>query len=80
MLILSRRLEESILIGDEIKITILSVKGKQVRLGIEAPKEIAVNREEIHMKIKASREAKKSAIFVPAFSSACLGNQHCSST
>lgn len=56
MLVLSRNPEEAILIGDEVKITVLSVKGKQVRLGIEAPRDVAVNREEIHQKIKAARK------------------------
>jgi len=54
MLILSRKLDESIVIGDEIKITILGIKGKQVRLGIDAPTDVAVNREEIHYQIKES--------------------------
>ena len=47
MLSLTRRTQESIIIGDDIRITILSVHGNQVRLGIEAPKEIKVDREEI---------------------------------
>lgn len=53
MLILSRRAGESIIIGDEVHITILSVKGKQVRIGIEAPAHISVHREEIYDKIQS---------------------------
>lgn len=51
MLILSRRLGESIKIGDEVTVTILQVKGGQVRIGITAPKEVAVHREEIYQRI-----------------------------
>jgi len=52
MLILSRRSSESIIVGDEVTITILSVKGKQVRIGIDAPSHIGVHREEIYQKIQ----------------------------
>ncbi len=52
MLILTRKLGENIRIGDKIKITILDVKGGQVKLGIDAPPHIAVHREEIYEKIK----------------------------
>ena len=52
MLILSRRTDESIVIGDEVTITILSVKGKQVRIGIDAPPDVSVHREEIYKKIQ----------------------------
>ena len=54
MLILSRRTDESIVIGDEVTITILSVKGKQVRIGITAPPDVSVHREEIYQRIQAS--------------------------
>jgi carbon storage regulator len=47
MLILTRRLGETILIGDQVKVTVLGVKGNQVRLGVHAPKEMQVDREEI---------------------------------
>jgi len=53
MLILSRRTDESIVIGDEVTITILSVKGKQVRIGITAPPDVSVHREEIYQRIEA---------------------------
>jgi carbon storage regulator len=53
MLILSRRTDESIVIGDEVTITILRVKGKQVRIGITAPPDVSVHREEIYQRIQA---------------------------
>ncbi|MDP1574590.1 MAG: carbon storage regulator CsrA [Coxiellaceae bacterium] len=52
MLILTRRISESIIIGDDVKITVLGVKGNQVRLGIDAPKDLTVHREEIYDRIK----------------------------
>jgi len=52
MLILTRKLGESITIGDEIKIQVLEIKGKQVRLGIEAPKKYSIHREEIYQRIQ----------------------------
>ncbi|HET6461636.1 MAG TPA: carbon storage regulator CsrA [Syntrophales bacterium] len=52
MLILTRKLGESIKIGDDIRITFLEIKGKQVKLGIEAPSQVAVHREEIYHLIK----------------------------
>ena len=52
MLILSRTFSESIIIGDDITITVIEIRGNQVRLGISAPKDIAVHREEIYLKIK----------------------------
>ena len=51
MLVLSRRLGESVMIGDAIKVTILSANGTQVRIGIEAPKEISVHRQEVYRRI-----------------------------
>jgi len=53
MLILSRNANESIVIDDDIKITVIDVKGSQVRIGIDAPKHVAVHREEIYERIKA---------------------------
>lgn len=52
MLILTRRLGETITIGSNISITILGIKGNQIRMGIEAPKDVAVHREEIFHRIK----------------------------
>ena len=56
MLLLMRRIGESILIGDDIKVQILGIKGCQVRLGIAAPKEISVHREEIYNKIQEEKK------------------------
>lgn len=55
MLILSRRLGESIKIGDEVTVTVLGVKGDQVRLGFTAPPNVAVHREEVYERIQAER-------------------------
>ena len=52
MLILTRRISESVIIGDDVKITVLGVKGSQVRLGIDAPKSVSVHREEIYERIQ----------------------------
>jgi carbon storage regulator len=52
MLILTRRVGETVMIGDEITITILGIKGNQARVGINAPKNVAVHREEIYERIK----------------------------
>jgi carbon storage regulator len=52
MLILSRKTDEAIRIGDEVTVTILSVKGKQVRIGIDAPADVPVHREEIYDRIQ----------------------------
>ena len=57
MLILTRRIQETMVIGDDVLITVLGVKGNQVRLGINAPKDVSVHREEIFLKIKAEQDA-----------------------
>lgn len=55
MLILTRRINEEVMIGDDIKIRILGVKGNQVRIGIAAPENVSVHREEIYQRILAEK-------------------------
>jgi carbon storage regulator len=52
MLVLSRRLGETLIIGDDVKITVLGISGNQVRLGIAAPKDVSVHREEVYRRIQ----------------------------
>ena len=52
MLILTRRVRETLMIGDDVTVTVLGVKGNQVRIGVNAPKEVSVHREEIYERIK----------------------------
>ncbi len=56
MLILTRRVGETLMIGDAVSVTVLGVKGNQVRIGINAPKDVAVHREEIYQRIKREHE------------------------
>jgi carbon storage regulator len=56
MLILTRRVGESLIIGDDITVTVLEVNGKQVRIGIKAPKTVAVHREEVFDRIQAGTD------------------------
>lgn len=59
MLILTRKVGESLLIGDDISLTILNVRGNQVKIGIKAPKDISVHREEIYQRINQHAEDKQ---------------------
>ncbi len=61
MLVLARRLNESIMIGDDVEVVVIDIKGDQVKLGIRAPKKVTVHRKEIYMEIKnANIDASKS--------------------
>jgi carbon storage regulator len=59
MLVLSRRMGETLVIADNIKLTVLGVSGGQVRLGIEAPRDISVHREEIYQKIQREQDQEQ---------------------
>jgi carbon storage regulator len=58
MLILTRRVGETLMVGDEVTVTVLGVKGNQVRIGVKAPKHVSVHREEIYERIRAEQQAE----------------------
>lgn len=58
MLILTRRINETLMVGDDVTVTVLSINGNQVRLGVNAPRQVPVHREEVYEKIK--RQARTS--------------------
>ena len=59
MLILTRRVGESLMVGDDITVTVLGVKGNQVRIGVSAPRDVAVHREEIYNRIQGDEKPPK---------------------
>ena len=62
MLILTRRVGETLVIGDDVTVTVLGVRGNQVRLGVNAPKDIAVHREEIYQRIQNEKDSSNSKV------------------
>ena len=62
MLILTRRIGETLIIGDDVVITVLGVKGNQVRVGINAPKEVSIHREEIYNRIHQSQDKSDESV------------------
>lgn len=65
MLVLARRLNESIMIGDEIEVVVIDIKGDQVKLGIKAPRKVTVHRKEIYQEIKQENIAAMGSEFDP---------------
>lgn len=61
MLILTRKSGEKLMVGDDVEITVLGVKGNQVRVGVSAPKDVAVHREEVYIRIQNEKDLDKSA-------------------
>lgn len=59
MLILTRRVGETLMVGDDVTVTVLGVKGNQVRIGVDAPKDVAVHREEIYQRIQNEKNEQQ---------------------
>ncbi|HAD08592.1 MAG TPA: carbon storage regulator [Porticoccaceae bacterium] len=62
MLILTRRVGETLIIGDDVTVTVLGVKGNQVRLGVNAPRDVSVHREEIYQRIQNEKQQNEGAL------------------
>ncbi len=62
MLILTRRVGETLMIGDDVTVTVLGVKGNQVRIGVNAPKDVSVHREEIYERIKKEQQLQQQGV------------------
>ncbi len=65
MLVLSRHRDEQIMIGDDIVITVVEIRGDKVRLGIEAPKEVPVHREEVYLAMQRNKQSPRAAVQSP---------------
>lgn len=59
MLILTRRIGETLMVGDDVKVTVLNIQGGQVRIGVDAPKQVEVHREEIYNRIQAEKKGNR---------------------
>lgn len=70
MLILTRRIGETLMVGDEVTVTVLGVKGNQVRIGVAAPNDVAVHRQEVYEKIQKEANVDQSGIKAQAANSA----------
>ncbi len=69
MLVLTRKLNQSIKIGDEVEITVIEVRGDQVRLGVTAPRDVAVHRKEVYLQIQQENRAASAALDASALDS-----------
>jgi len=76
MLILTRRVGETVMIGNDVTVTVLGVKGNQVRVGVNAPRDVAVHREEIFERIKREEEGGNGTTSVRPASARPNGNGH----